>query len=263
MVVFKEENGNLYYRIDGGYKQLNNLQYLTASSVYAGLMSTEDKVKLDSITQPTTVVVTNTFSNGVNVVCNVPVDYMKYKDTQSVPSEAPSFTTVTGIEGVPGYITWGSHRGYLHPVLSSVFRNYIMKCTIPSTVTAEDKANAFLRLAVNTTTDVVTVYIYQNVGGTLRRFEQIFPVNSGNKYCLINLDPQCTSFYIVIHGKNFGITSIELFNFGNNNHRTACIFQDKPTTPQLGQTYFCTDYPEGGSTIECMLVYNGNNWIKI
>jgi len=263
MVVFKEENGNLYYRIDGGYKQLNNLNYLTASSVNAGLMSTGDKIKLDSITQPTTVVVTNTYSNGVNVVSNIPVDYMKYKDTQAVPQEASNFTTPASVDSISRYITWRPNTGYLHPVLSSVFRNYIMKCTIPITVTEADKANAFLRIAVNTTTDVATAYIYQDVGGTLRRYGQIFPANAGSKYCLINLDPQCTSFYIVIHGKNFGITSIELFNFGNNNHRTAGIFQDKPTTPQLGQTYFCTDYPEGGSTIECMLVYNGNNWIKI
>lgn len=263
MVVFKEENDNLYYRINGAYKQLNNLQYLTASSVYAGLMSPEDKIKLDNLTQPTTIVITNTYSDGVNVVCNVPVDYMKYKDGQAVPSEAANFTNATGIEGVSGYITWGSNLGYLHPVLSSVFRNYIMKCTIPSTVAARDRVNAFLRIAVNTTTDLVTAYIYQNVGGTLRRYGQVFPANSGSKYCIINLDPQCTSFYIVIHGKNFGITSVEMFNFSNNNHRTAGIYQDRPTTPQVGQTYFCTDYPEGGSTIKCMLVYDGNNWIKV
>lgn len=48
MIQFKEENGNLLYNISGVYKQLNNEQYLDATTLSRGLMTPEYVTKLNN-----------------------------------------------------------------------------------------------------------------------------------------------------------------------------------------------------------------------
>lgn len=48
-IALKVENGDLYWGKDGVLKKLNNESYLTASQSQSGLMSSTDKIKLDTL----------------------------------------------------------------------------------------------------------------------------------------------------------------------------------------------------------------------
>lgn len=270
-VVFKEEQGNLFYEIGGVYKKLNNEEYLNANTLSSGLMTSEHVRRLDSIEEAlrnqnnsgTTVIVENS-SNLTQMVSGGNPMWMWFRNEFNV---LPTITRTSDIDPQPkpSWEEWPRSTGYYHTLYSSTNRSYVMKREVPSNITEEERKVLFLELEVTTdTTAVDFMVVYETASGELKKKPLTVQSRQSRKKFIFGLDDVARYYYIVMYGVRFGVTATSLYKLGSSNEgRLGGTYQQIPRFPGIGQTYYCTDYPSGSSTKEAFLVYSGTAWREI